>query len=175
MAKQEKVDKVKEITEKLKSKKNIILTNYSGITVAGLTSLRSKLRTKNIEFKVIKNNLLKRALKDSGYPEVDQYLKGPIGVVFAENELTEAAKILKDFKKEQDKFSYTMGIMDNVVYNAEQVKKIADIPSKEVLYSQIMSLLNSSASNIAVAINQTIASVARGIKAVAEKNAPAQQ
>jgi large subunit ribosomal protein L10 len=171
MAKQQKIDQVQAITLKLKEKKNIIFTNYSGIKVSSLTALRNKLRVKNIDYKVIKNNLLKRALKDNGYPEVDQYLKGPIGVVFAHSDLGEAAKILKDFKKEQEKFSFSLGIMENVVYNADQIKKIADIPSKEVLYSQIMSLINSSARNIAVAMNQTIASVARGVKAVAEKNA----
>jgi large subunit ribosomal protein L10 len=171
MAKQQKIDQVQAITLKLKEKQNIIFTNYSGIKVSSLTALRNKLRVKNIDYKVIKNNLLKRALKDTGYPEVDQYLKGPIGVVFVNSDLGEAAKILKEFKKEQEKFSYSLGIMDNVVYNEDQIRRIADIPSKEVLYSQIMSLLNSSARNIAVAMNQTIASVARGVKAVAEKNA----
>ncbi len=171
MVKQYKVDKVQELILHLKDKRNIILTNYSGIKVSGLTSLRNKLRVKNIDYKVIKNNLLKRALKDTGYPEVDKYLKGPIGVVFADSDLGEAAKILKDFKKEQEKFNFSLGIMDNVVYNEEQIKKIADIPSKEVLYAQIMSLINSSATNITMAINQTIASVTRGIKAVAEKSA----
>jgi large subunit ribosomal protein L10 len=171
MVKQYKVDKVQELTQKLQEKKNIILTNYSGTKVSHLTALRNKLRAKGIDYKVVKNNLFKRALKETGYPEVDNYLKGPIGVAFIKEDLGEAAKIIKDFKKEQEKFSYSLGIMENIVYNEEQIKRIADIPSKEVLISQIMSLINSGARNLAGVINQTIASVPRGIKAVAEKNA----
>ena len=171
MAKQEKIDKVKELVDRLSVKKNIVLTNFSGVNVSSLTDLRSRLRAKGIDYKVVKNNLFRKALKDSGYAEVDESLKGPIGVAFTSNDLGEVAKILKGFKKEQEKFSFTLGIMDNVVYSEEQVKKIADIPSKEVLISQIMSLINSSAANIAMVVNQTIASVPIGIKAVAEKNA----
>ncbi|MFH0977471.1 MAG: 50S ribosomal protein L10 [Spirochaetota bacterium] len=171
MVKQYKIDRVQELTSKLQEKKNIILTNYSGTKVSSLTALRNKLRAKGIDYKVVKNNLFRKALKDTGYPEVDDFLKGPIGVVFVKDDLSEAAKILKDFKKEQEKFSFTLGIMDNVVYNGEQVKKIADIPSKEVLIAQIMSLINSGAANLAMVVNQTIASVPRGVKAVAEKNA----
>ena len=171
MVKQYKIDRVQELTQKLKEKRNLILTNYSGTKVSHLTMLRNKLRAKGIDYKVVKNNLFKRALKETGYPEVDNYLKGPIGVAFVNEDLGEAAKILKDFKKEQEKFKYSLGIMDNVIYNEEQIKRIADIPSKEVLISQIMSLINSAATNIAMVVNQTIASVPRGIKAVAEKNA----
>lgn len=171
MVKQYKIDKVQEIVQKLNAKKNIILTNYSGIKVSSLTTLRNKLHAKNVDYKVVKNNLLRKALKDTGYPEVDDYLKGPIGVAFIKDDVSEAAKVLKEFKKENEKFSFSLGIMDNVIYNEEQIKKIADIPSKEVLIAQIMSLINASASGIATVINQTIASVPRGIKAVAEKNA----
>ncbi|MBN2401162.1 MAG: 50S ribosomal protein L10 [Spirochaetes bacterium] len=171
MVKQYKVDRVQELTRKLQEKKNIILTDYSGTKVSHLTALRNKLRAKDIDYKVVKNNLFKRALKETGYPEVDAFLKGPIGVAFVKEDLGEAAKIFKDFKKEQEKFNFSLGIMDNIVYNEEQIKRIADIPSKEVLISQIMSLINSAASNMAMVINQTIASVPRGIKAVAEKNA----
>jgi len=174
MAKQYKIDRVQELVQRLNEKSNLILTNYSGIKVSMLSELRNKLREKGAEYKVVKNTLFKRALKDAGYQEIDDHLKGPIGVVFSENDLSEISKILKEFKKEQEKFSFSLGIMDKVIYNEEQINRIADIPSKEVLLAQIMSLINSSASSIAMAINQTIAAVPRGIKAVAEKNSQSQ-
>lgn len=170
MIKQFKIDQVKELLLKLQSKKNIILTNYSGIPVKGLTDLRNQLRKSGIDYKVVKNNLFKKALKEANYSEVDDYLKGPLGVVFTDNDLGEAAKILKNFKKEYANFNYSLGIMDNVVYDGDQVKRIADIPSKEILISQIMSLINSPARGIAYVINQNIASVARAVKAVGEKS-----
>jgi len=171
MVKQYKVDFVNELKEKLVSKKNVILTNYSGIKVKDLYQLRKTLREKGAEYKVVKNTLFRKALKDSGYPEIDKYLVGPIGVVFIDKEVSEIAKILKDFQKEQDKFQYSVAIMDNVVYSPKDVQRIADLPSKEVLLAQAMSLINGPATGTAIAINQIMASLARGIKLVAEKNA----
>lgn len=173
MIKQEKVQKLQEIVERLKLKKNFILTNYSGITVKGLTELRRQLREKGVEYKVVKNNLFKKALKDLGYADIEDSVKGPLGIAFSNTDLTEAAKILKNYKKDHEKFSFSLGIMDNVVYDESQVKRIADIPSKEVLISQIMSLINSSARGLATVVNQDIAKVARAIKAVGEKNSAA--
>jgi large subunit ribosomal protein L10 len=171
MVKQYKVDEVVSLTERLKLKKNIILTNYSGVKVKDLSDVRRKLREKNCDYKVVKNNLFKRALREVGAAQIDDYLKGPVGVVFTENDLTEPAKVLKDFTKDHENFKYSVGIMDNVVYTNDQIKKIADLPSREVLLSQIMSLINGPGSKVAIGINQIMASLARGIKAVAEKNA----
>jgi large subunit ribosomal protein L10 len=170
MVKQYKIDEVSNLVEKLKARNNFILTDYSGIKVKDLSALRSQLRDKNAEYKVVKNNLFKRALSDAGYDVNDDSLKGPIGVAFMGEEVGEVAKVLKDFAKEQDAFSYSVGVVDNVIYNEDQIKKIAELPSKEVLLSQIMSLLNGPGSGVAMGMNQIMASLARGIKAVAEKN-----
>jgi large subunit ribosomal protein L10 len=171
MVKQYKIDEVGKLSERLKEKGNIILTNYSGIKVRELGELRRKLRARGCDYKVVKNNLFKRALKETGFSVIDEHLKGPIAVVFSGGDLSEAAKVLKDFNKEQEKFSFSVGVMDKVVYTREQVAKIADLPSKEVLLSQTMSLINGPAGKIAIGLNQIMASLARGINAVAEKNA----
>jgi large subunit ribosomal protein L10 len=85
-------------------------------------------------------------------------------------EVGEIAKILKAFSEQQEKFSYSAGVLDSIIYDQTQLKRIADLPSKEVLLSQTMSLVNGPARGIAVGMNQIMASLARGIKAVAEKN-----
>jgi len=169
MIKQYKVDEVELLKEKLDEKKNIIFTDYSGVQVHGLSALRRKLREKNAEYRVVKNNLLKRALDDKGYEGFDEYLKGPTAVAFAGDEVGEVAKVLKEFAVEEANFSYSMGILDNVIYNEDQIKQIADLPSKEVLLGQIMSMINGPASGIAVGTNQIMSSLARGIQAVAEE------
>lgn len=171
MVKQYKVDEVKNLVDKLQKKKNIVLTNYSGIKVKNLSDLRKKLREKGIDYKVVKNNLFRRALKESGYSDLDAFMKGPVAVAFTKDDLSEVARLLNEFKKEQEKFSYTVGIMDSVVYDETQIKRIADLPSREVLLSQIMSLINGPARGIATGANQIMASLARGIKAVSEKTA----
>jgi large subunit ribosomal protein L10 len=170
MAKQYKVDAVSELTAKLNENKNIILTNYSGVKVSELTTLRSQLKEKGAKYQVVKNNLFKLALKDAGYEQIDEHLKGPIAVAFAGEQVGDVAKLFKGFKKEQDKFDYFLGVIDGVVYDEAGVKKIADLPSKEVLLSQILSLVNGPATNVAMGVNQIMTSLARGIKAVAEKN-----
>lgn len=171
MVKQYKIDEVGKLTEKLKQKGNIILTNYSGVKVKDLSELRRKISAKGADYKVVKNNLFRRALKDTGTVQIDEYLKGPVGVVFAGGDVSEVAKVLKDFGKEQEKFSFSIGVVGNIIYNEEQIKRIADLPSKEVLLSQTMSLLNGPATKVATGVSQIMASLARGIKAVAEKNA----
>jgi large subunit ribosomal protein L10 len=170
MIKQYKIDEVKSLAEKLKAKGNIIFTDYSGVKVKGLQELRKKLRAKNVEYKVVKNNLFKLALKEAGYEGMDSHVKGPVAVAFIKSEVAETAKIFKDFSKEQEKFSFSLAVFDKVIYNDEQVKKIAELPSKDVIISQVMSLINGPSRGIAVGINQIMASLARGIKAVAESN-----
>ncbi len=171
MVKQYKIDEVASLVQKLQERKNIILTNYSGIKVKSLSDLRRKIREKGGEYKVVKNNLFKRAMKEVGAVQIDEHLKGPIGVVFMKGEVGDIAKVLRDFAKEQDKFAFSLGLLDNVVYSGDQVKQIADLPAKEVLLSQVMSLVNGPGTKIAIGINQIMASLARGINAVAEKNA----
>jgi large subunit ribosomal protein L10 len=171
MAKQYKIDAVSELVDQLKQKQNFILTNYSGIKVSALTQLRTQLKEKGGAYKVVKNNLFNLALKEAGYVDVNKDLKGPIAVAFGNEQIGDIAKVLQDFKKENEAFDYFMGIIDGVVYNEKGVKKLADLPSKEVLLSQTMSLIGGPARGIAVGMNQIMASLARGINAVAEQNA----
>lgn len=170
MLKQYKVDEVKNLAEKLEKRGNFIITNYSGVKVNDLAVLRRQLTEKNAQYKVVKNNLFKRALEQSGYENIDEFLKGPIAIAFAGEEAGDVAKTLKEFAKTNDKFSFTAGVIDKVIYDESQIKRIADLPSKEVLLSQTMSLINGPATGIAVGMNQIMASLARGINAVAEAN-----
>jgi len=168
MAKQYKIDEVSELIGRLKERKNFILTDYSGVKVNDLANLRRQLSEKDARYKVIKNNLFRRALKEAGYAPIDEHLKGPLGVAFSGDQVGEVAKILKEFSEKNEKFSYLAGVFDNVIYGKEQIKRIADLPSKEVLLSQTMSMINGPARSIATGMNQIMASLARGIQAVAE-------
>ena len=171
MVKQFKVDEVARLVEQLNGKKNIILTHYSGIKVKDLGVLRKKLRAAGADYKVVKNNLFRLALKETGHAVIDEHLKGPTAGAFVQDDVSAVAKVLKEFKKEIAEFRYTIGIMDNVVYTSDQIEKIAELPSKEAILSQIMMLINAPLTQVATGINQVIASVARGINSVAEKQA----
>jgi len=168
MVKQYKIDEVEELKARSKEKGNVILTDFSGVKVNEISLLRRQLAEKGAKYKVVKNTLFRRALEESGYVNIDEHLKGPIGVAFAGEQVGEVAKILKEFAAKNEKVTYFAGILENVVYGKEQIKKVADLPSKEVLLSQTMSLINGPAQHIASGMNQIMASLARGIKAVAE-------
>jgi large subunit ribosomal protein L10 len=168
MVKQHKVDEVTDLIKRLKERNNFILTDYSGVKVNDIAILRRQLSEKNAQYKVVKNNLFRRALQETGYKNIDEHLKGPIAVAFAGEQVGEVAKVLKEFAEKNEKFSYVAGILENVVYGKEQIKKIADLPSKEVLLAQTMSMINAPARYIATGMNQIMASLARGIQAVAE-------
>lgn len=160
MVKQYKIDAVTELVSKLSAQRNIILTNYSGVKDSDIRKLRIQLREKGAVYKVVRNNLFRKALKDAGISaDIDTSLKGPIAVAFMNDQVGDIAKIFKMFKVEQEKFQYFLGIVEGIVYDETGVQKLADLPTREGCLGQI-----------AGGINQIMASVARGIKAVAEKN-----
>ena len=164
MVKQYKVDEVSDLRAKLENYGNFILTDYSGIKVKDLGLLRSKLREKEAIYKVV------RALKETGNEAICEKIKGPVAVAFAGEQVGEVAKVLKEFKAEVENFSYFSGMLDSTVYDENEIAKIADLPSKEVLLAKVMSLVNGPSTQIAMGMNQVMSSLARGIQAVAEKN-----
>lgn len=170
MIKQHKLDEVENLVSVLKERKNIFFTNFSGINVKSLSILRKNLREKNAVYKVVKNNLFKRALDNAGYTGLDDYIEGPVGIAFVNDEIGEVARVLNDFSNVEQNFKYSVGVLEDVVYKEDEITKIATLPSKEVVLAQIMSMVNGPSSGIAIGINQIMSSLARGIKAVAEKN-----
>ena len=160
MVKQYKIDAVTELVSKLSDQRNIILTNYSGIKDSDIRKLRIELRAKGATYKVVRNNLFRKALKDAGISaDLDSSLKGPIAVAFMNDQVGEVAKVFKTFKAEQEKFQFFLGVVEGAVYDEKGCQKLADLPTREGCLGQI-----------AGGMNQIMASVARGIKAVAEKN-----
>lgn len=163
MVKQYKVDAVKELIDKLSKNKNLILTGYSGVKDSEMRRLRVLVREKGVVYKVVRNNLFRRALKDAGFSDaIESHLKGPIAVAFMGEQYPEVANIFKEFKAEQEKFSFFLGVIDGEVQDDKYLARIADIPTREVLLTQTAALMNS-----------VMSSLARGINLVAEKNNPA--
>jgi large subunit ribosomal protein L10 len=175
MAKQVKIDAVLELKTKLEAKSNFILASYSGLTVEDLSKLRAKLRKENSEMKVIKNNLFLRALKESdshkslGIDFGESY-KGPMAAIFSSDALPIVAKLCKDFAKDKQNLIVKHGFFDGQVLDAKGVDSIAGLPSKPELLSIIARGLNTPSQQIASGMNQIMASLARAIQKVGEKN-----
>jgi large subunit ribosomal protein L10 len=173
MASAEKTELKKKYTSALKSNPNFIVTQYQGLDVAQISELRKKLRAAGGSYTVIKNNVFSLALKESGvvndFP-YDSTLTGPNAIAFATKDVPAVAKVLRDFSKENDKLKITAAVMDSTYYDAKGAATIADLPSREQILAQIAAMLNSPATKIAGTLSNIIASLARGIRNVAEKN-----
>jgi len=168
-----KTDLKVEYANRLKSNPNFIVTQYQGLNVAQISNLRKKLRDAGASYQVVKNNVFSIALKESGaageFP-FETTLRGPNAIAFTGPDVPAIAKVLRDFSKENDKLKVTAAVMENTFFDAKGVTAIADLPSKDQILAQIAAMLNSPATKIAGTLNNVIASLARGIQSVAEKN-----
>lgn len=174
MVKQYKIDTVTEVTEKLKKAQSVILTNYSGLTVEEITDLRSRCRKENVEYKVIKNRLLKLALKNASYQSIDKQLKGPIGIAMSYKDAVQGAKVIAEYAKNNEKLNIKCGLMDKKFIDANAVVSLSKLPSKEVIYARIASGIQATISGLAISINAVVAQVARAISEVAKQKEGAQ-
>ncbi len=175
MANAQNIAAVKDLKERLEKKPNFILASYSGLTVEDMTNLRAKLRKEGSDMKVIKNNLFLRALKvselhkDNNIDFGDVY-KGPLAAIFSKDALPTVAKVCKEFAKDKKALEVKTGYFDGDVLGKNGVEAIAGLPSKQELLTQIARGINTPTTQIAGGVNQIIASLARAIQAVGEKN-----
>lgn len=128
------------MAEKFSKSNAVIVAEYRGLTVEEVTELRVKLREADAEFKVIKNRIAKKAIDDdvAEMKDLSDKLVGPVAVVCAYGDSAQATKTVLEFAKAHDKLKVTAGHMEGSVLSAEELKAIADLPSKEVLLGQIV-------------------------------------
>ncbi|MFD0694303.1 50S ribosomal protein L10 [Paenibacillus sp. GCM10027628] len=154
----EKEQAVAEVTEKLKASSCTIVADYRGLNVAQVTQLRKSLREAGIEFTVLKNTLARRATANAELSALDEFLTGPTAIAFSKDDVVSPAKILTEFAKKNDKLSVKAGVVEGRVVGYDQIKALAELPSKEGLLSMLLSVLQAPVRNFALAV-----------KAVAEK------
>lgn len=142
---------VADIATKLKESKGTVLVDYRGLNVAQVTELRKQLREAGIEFKVYKNTLARRATQEVDLTELDQYLVGPTAIAFSAEDAIAPAKIIADFAKQNDKLEMKAGIIEGKLADVEELKAIAQLPSREGLLSMLLSVLQAPIRNFALA------------------------
>lgn len=133
---------IDEVQNHLKKSEYVILTNYTGATVADVADLREKLSVEKAEFHVIKNSSLRVAAKAMGLPDLDASLGGPTAVIVGGKNSPAVAKILKQFFKDKQKVEVKGGVLGKKAISAAQVQQLADMPSLEVIRAQFLGLLN---------------------------------
>lgn len=155
---QEKQELVAEVSTKLRESSSSIVADYRGLNVAQVTELRKRLREAGVEFQVIKNTLVRRATAEAELTELDAALTGPTAIAFSKDDVVAAAKVLTEFARKNDQLKVKAGVVEGQVVDAEQIKALAELPSREGLLSMLLSVLQAPMRNFALAV-----------KAVAEK------
>jgi len=132
------------------------LADFSGMSVEKLSLLRKKCREQGVQFRVIKNTLLKRAFNDHGITALDEHLVGPTGLVFSPSSETAPAKILADFAKEHERPRIKAAVLDGKLFDDKQVAQLASLPSYEVMLSQVLSTIIAPMTTFLAAIDATL-------------------
>ena len=137
MPRPEKVQAVADIKEKLVDAEAVFLTEYRGLSVKAVQELRANLRASGAEYKVVKMTLARLAAGAAGFSGLDEYLLGPTALAFAGSDPVATAKALKDFSKTHEVFVLKAGVLSGNILSPEQVSRLADIESREVLLAKI--------------------------------------
>lgn len=157
------------IKEDLADVSAVWVVDYRGLTVKEIQELRRSIREADASMKVYKNTLVRIALKELDMASMDEILEGPSAFVFAGADPVASAKALEEFGKTNEKLEVKGGLMDGAFVNADQVRAVADLPSREQLLGQLAGLINGFARRIAVSINDMPGSIARAVNQVADQ------
>ena len=153
---------VSDIVEKLQKAQSLVIVDYNGLTVEQATALRAQARANNVEYYVLKNTLVRRALNEIGINGLDEVLNGPSAFAFGMEDPISAARIVDEFisKNKTEALKIKAGLMGNDIMDAKQVKALAGVPTREVLLSRLLGSLQS-----------PISGLVRVLDAIAKKDA----
>ncbi len=153
--KEQKAELVELLTEKLKKAKVAVLTDYRGLTVTQIQELRGKLRGGDVEYRVVKNTLARRAAEAAGVPALQKELEGPVAIAFGYDDLAMPSKLINEWvRTSRLKLDVKGGLVEGRVFTPDQVRQLADLPSRETLIAQLLGTLQSPVGQL-VGIMQT--------------------
>lgn len=173
LTRKRKHEVVEELTEKLKAAKAVFVADYKGITVAGISELRNRLRPVNGTIRVAKNTLTKIAAKDAGIEGMDQFLEGPVALAMVYGEPAASAKVLANFIREFKILEIRGGILEGKVLTGEDVKVLAELPPYEVLMAKVVGGMKAPLYGLVNVVNGPLRNLVYVLEAIREKQAKA--
>jgi large subunit ribosomal protein L10 len=174
MARPDKAAAVAELTDQFRSSNAAVLTEYRGLTVAQLKTLRRSLG-ENATYAVVKNTLTKIAANEAGINQLDDLFAGPSAVAFVTGDPVEAAKGLRDFAKDNPALVIKGGVLDGKALSADEIKKLADLESREVLLAKLAGAMKAKQSQTAALFQALPSKFVRTAEALRAKQAEAEQ
>lgn len=145
---------VNAISEEIKNTQSVVLVDYRGLTVEEDTELRKQLREAGVVYKVYKNTMMKRAFAGTAYEGLESYLEGPSALAIAAEDVTAPARIICKFAKNAEKLEVKAGVVEGIVYDADGVRALSAIPSRDELLSKFLGSIQSPITNLARVLNQ---------------------
>lgn len=168
MARPNKANTIAELADHFRDSNAAVLTEYRGLTVAQLKTLRRALGS-TVKYAVVKNTLTKIAAKDAGVTGIDDLLAGPSAIAFVKGDAVEAAKAIRSFSKENPALIIKGGYMDGKTLSADEVQKIADLESREVLLSKLAGAMKAKQSQAVALLAAPLSKTARALGALQTK------
>jgi large subunit ribosomal protein L10 len=157
MARPEKVEQVELLTGKLRNARVAVLTDYRGLTVSQLQDLRGRLRAQEVEYRVVKNTLARRAAAEAGHGEFSDLLKGPVAIAFGYGDVSVPARVLGEFTRQtRIRLEIVGGLVEGRVLGGDQTRQTADLPPREVLIAQLLGTLQSPIAQLVATIQAPV-------------------
>lgn len=166
MKREEKTAVIAALTDRLASASLGVVTEYRGLTVAQLNKLRRELQGVGASYRVSKNTLTRRAIKETAFAKLEALLRGPTGLVTTGKDPVAVAKVLVKFAEQNDKLKISGGVLDGEAMPASGVSALAKLPSREILMAQLLGLLQAPASQLLRTIQEPGASLVRLLGAI---------
>jgi large subunit ribosomal protein L10 len=173
MRKEEKTALVAEITEGLGRASIAMVSEYRGMTAGEATEVRRKLRAVRGELRVAKNTLIRRAIKDSAFSQLDSQLGGPVALILSFADPVELAKTVTGMRELGEKFKVRGGVLDGKPLSSEEIQALAALPPREVILAQLLGLLMAPATQLVRLLNEPGSALARVVDAIGKKNGDA--
>jgi large subunit ribosomal protein L10 len=165
----QKAQIIEQTRTELEEAPSAVLANYRGLTVQQLNLLRENLRKGGVTFRVIKNTLIKRAADEIGITGLDTYLEGPTAVAFSHDDPVAAAKLLAGAVREFRKIEIKAGILGSRAISADEVRELADLPSREAMLGRLVGTFNAPIQQLVWVLNAPITNLARALDQVRQQ------
>lgn len=169
MNREQKATAIAEIASQIDDSHAIFAVDYRGISVPQVAELRAKLRDADATFKVVKNSLTERAADQAGAETLKEYLAGPTALTFVRGDVAVAAKAVADYAKATQLLPFKGGLMDGAALDVEQIRSLSRLPSREVLYGQLVGVVASPVGGIVRSLAALIGGLASALGQVQQK------
>ena len=166
---------VQEISEAINGAASVVVVDYRGLTVAQDTELRKQLRAAGITYKVYKNTLVSRAVEGTEFESLREVLEGPSAFAISADDATAPARVLAEFAKKAPKLEIKAGVVEGAYYDANGMKEISSIPSRDILLGRLFGSMQSPIANLARVLNQIAENGGEAVAKEETAEAPAEE